>query len=63
MKKKLQKKISLTRETLRDLSGHEAREVAGGFTHLCCNSSDPSVDTCTGASCNCSARCSALTAC
>jgi hypothetical protein len=62
MKKKLQKKISLTRETLRDLSGHEVKDVFGG-TGTCCNSSDPSVDTCTGASCNCSARCSALTGC
>jgi len=67
MKKKLQKKISLTRETLRNLSGHEVQGVFGG-TGTCCNSSDPGTDTCTCHSrfcsrVNCTALCTDLTDC
>ena len=49
MKKKLQKKITLRKETLRDLSGHEMGGVAAGvFTATCCNSSN---DTSLAGSC------------
>ena len=50
------KKLSLSKETLRNLSGHELKGVVGGVTISCCNSSDIS-DTCP--SCRCSAFCTA----
>jgi hypothetical protein len=50
MKKQVQKKISLHKETLRNLSGRELKEVAG-MTGSCCNSSDHTIETCSGASC------------
>jgi hypothetical protein len=58
MKKQL-KKLSLSKETLRNLSGHEMKGVVGGVTNTCCNSSGGTVDTCTP-TCNtrwCSADC------
>jgi acid phosphatase family membrane protein YuiD len=53
MKKQL-KKLSLSKETLRNLSGHELKGVVGGVTMGCCNSSDIS-ETCP--SCRCTAAC------
>ena len=51
MKKKL-KKLSLTKETLRNLSGHEMKGVPGGISNTCCNSSgDYTIVTC-GVICN-----------
>ena len=47
MKKKL-KKLSLSKETLRNLSGHEMKGVPGGISNTCCNSSgDYTIETCT----------------
>lgn len=48
MKKRIEKKLSLSRETLRDLSEREMREVAGGAPTGICggNSSFCSDDTC-----------------
>jgi len=55
MNKKI-KKLSLTKETLRNLSGHEMKGVAGGISNTCCNSSgDYTIVTC-GPACN-SRRC------
>jgi hypothetical protein len=51
MKKQLQRKISLNKETLRNLSGREMIGVAGGITATCCNSSDQTYATCGGYSC------------
>lgn len=57
MKKQL-KKLSLSKETLRNLSGHEMQGVVGGVTASCCNSSGETGDTCP--SCYCSERCTSL---
>lgn len=53
--KKLNKKLSLSKETLRNLSGHELQGIVGGVTITCCNSSTETGDTCV--SCACSWRC------
>ena len=53
--KKLQKKLSLSKETLRNLSGQELQGIVGGVTMSCCNSSSETGDTCV--TCNASARC------
>jgi hypothetical protein len=44
--KKLQKKLSLSKETLRNLSGHEMQGIVGGVTNTCCNSSTETGDSC-----------------
>ena len=44
--KKLQKKLSLSKETLRNLSGHELQGIVGGVTITCCNSSTETGDSC-----------------
>ena len=59
--KKLPKKLTLSKETLRNLSGHELQGIVGGVTFTCCNSSTETGDTCS--SCNCSTRCSMLGGC
>jgi hypothetical protein len=63
--KKLQKKLTLSRETLRNLSGHELQGIVGGVTNTCCNSSSETGDSCVtcNASSRCTAYCTSLTAC
>ncbi len=53
--KKLQKKLSLSKETLRNLSGQELQGIVGGVTVTCCNSSTETGESCV--SCACSSRC------
>jgi len=57
MKKQITKKLSLSKETLRNLSEREMVGVVGGFSRTCCNSctdwsdcscpTDTCTDTCT----------------
>lgn len=44
--KKLQKKLTLSKETLRNLSGQEMQGIVGGVTYTCCNSSTETGDSC-----------------
>jgi hypothetical protein len=46
MKKRIEKKLSLSRETLRSLSEREIEGVVGGLTRFCGTSSSCSYDTC-----------------
>ena len=55
--KKLQKKLSLNKETLRNLSGQELQGIVGGVTITCCNSSTETGDTCVA--CTVTSRCTA----
>jgi natural product precursor len=54
MKKRIEKKLSLSRETLRDLSEREMTEVVGGITGNCGGTSS----SCTYESCPCVTRAS-----
>lgn len=59
--KKLQKKLSLNKETLRNLSGHELQGIVGGVTASCCNSSTETGDTC--ATCHITNHCTTTNYC
>lgn len=59
--KKLQTKLTLSKETLRNLSGHEMQGIVGGVTMSCCNSSTETGDSCL--TCNVSTRCSSWGGC
>lgn len=45
MKKQLRKRLSLSKETLRNLSEREMSGVVGGITQTCCNSCSDGCDT------------------
>jgi hypothetical protein len=52
MKKKIEGKLALNRETLRSLGLREMADVAGGVTVACAPSyPDPTCATCAGRSC------------
>lgn len=54
MKKRLEKKLSLSKETLRNLSERELTGVVGGFSRFCSTiseCSDESCITCEGSVC------------
>jgi hypothetical protein len=51
MKKKLQDKLTLHRETVRVLSGVESGAVIGGQTGTICSNPTDTCDTCFGPSC------------
>lgn len=52
MKKRLEKKLSLNKETLRNLSEREMQDVVGGATRLCSGtSSSCTYDTCVTCEC------------
>ena len=54
MKKRLEKKLSLSKETLRNLSERELTGIVGGLTRFCSTiseCSDESCITCAGTAC------------
>ena len=54
MKKRLEKKLSLSKETLRNLSERELTGIVGGLTRFCSTISECSNDscvTCAGSAC------------
>jgi hypothetical protein len=64
MKRQLQKKLTLSKETLRNLSEREMQGAVGGatFTGLCCSGGASSC--CTDDSCvSCASHCSQASAC
>lgn len=63
MKKRIEKKLSFSKETLRNLSERDMNGVAGGATTTCGGTTS---DTCTNdtcASCACSVGCTQLSRC
>lgn len=58
MKRKLQKKLALNRETLRELSDSSLHLAVGGATRVTCEPGSSCSDACTETvSCACSAAC------